>query len=159
MAKDILSFIQSVINKKFDSKNKGYDPDQVDETLDAIFEQFKAYIYDANEKAKKLLNIEEDNKSLMSELEALKKENNLLQSHINKLESSGVSMDLINKRLNNMEMRIDSSGKKATTKINNLTKTTSTNLQHNSSSTKKINATKKVSATKSVNVTKKVNNN
>lgn len=136
-SKEILVFINSIINKKFDTKNKGYDPEQVDQTIDAIFENFKSYINAIDEKTKRINNLEEDNKSLKREIDELKKSNQYLQSNLNKLESSGISLDMINKRLNNMEKEISSSSRKSVTK--------STDVE----TTKKV-GTRKISETKKV---------
>lgn len=38
MEKDIVKFIKKVIDEKFEAKPQGYDPKQVDKTLDEIVE-------------------------------------------------------------------------------------------------------------------------
>lgn len=44
MEKDIVNFIKKIVNEKFEAKPQGYDPKQVDKTLDDIVEVVSNFI-------------------------------------------------------------------------------------------------------------------
>lgn len=103
MNKDIINFIKEVINKKFSIKAKGYDPDEVDETLDSIFEKFKKYIIDYEkviDENEKLIQLKNDYEKYIKKIES---ENKVLESKIKQLESSGISLQIMNERISNLE--------------------------------------------------------
>lgn len=107
---DILKFIENVIDKKFEVKNKGYDPNSVDQTLDEIFANFSKYITKHNKLVNDYEQLSNNYKDLEKKLNESKKEAALLSSQLDQLKSGGYSMDQINKRLLQVEKNIESSG-------------------------------------------------
>lgn len=100
---EIIAFIESVIQKKFDVKSKGYDPNSVDETIDEIFSRFKVYIESFIQMSNEIETLKEDNKQLKTKNESLKNEVSLLNEKIQQMESSGFAFNTINNRLDNLE--------------------------------------------------------
>lgn len=100
---DIQNYINGIIKKKFSTRAKGYDPTEVDETLDRIFEKLTFFI-------KKVNDVNEENSVLSSKIFELKKENTDLKEENTKLKSfadevgkSGFAQHNIMQRLNKLE--------------------------------------------------------
>lgn len=101
--KDIISFIKSVIDKKFETKDKGYNPTQVDQTLDEIFEVFSDYIVKYNELVEKLKRTQDQYANLSTEYETLDKRCKMYREEITRYESSGISLHMLKKEINDLK--------------------------------------------------------
>lgn len=104
--KDIIHFLQSIIDKKFDTKTNGYDPKQVDQSLDSIVEVVGNFIARWNTLCDDYQKLKHTNKSLTEDLDTQKKQVSMLESKINRMESAGLSSAIINDRLNAVEKKL-----------------------------------------------------
>ena len=77
MAKDLNFSSDSLLNIKFKSKDRGYDPDQVDAILDMIIEDYRQLEAEGRESSKELIDQINELKKANSQLnEDLRKERN-----------------------------------------------------------------------------------
>lgn len=103
MSKDIKEITNEIINKKFNKSRMGYNPDEVDDFLDYISNNFSNFInkYEALENNyHELENKYKDATKRNNELEI---KCGLLQTQIDRLESSGHSFSILNDRINRLE--------------------------------------------------------
>ncbi len=105
---DIKKYIQEIIQKKFTKKDKGYDPTEVDKTLDDIFQNFSHYIDDYNSLSKKYDELEEKFGNLSTQYEVIEKQNKMYMSEIQRYESSGASMNLLKSKMDRLENELRS---------------------------------------------------
>ncbi|MGL4951523.1 MAG: DivIVA domain-containing protein [Mycoplasma sp.] len=103
MSQKIIKYLEDVTKKKFSTKHQGYDPLQVDETLDEIIMKVNELLGEWNDMCDKYHHIQEKNDTLTKELISSMKENSLLQGKIDHYESSGFSSAIVNERLNMLE--------------------------------------------------------
>ncbi len=113
---NIKEFINSVIKKKFEKKDKGYNPLEVDQTLDEIFKNFSHYIDDYEKLSKKYMQLEEEHGTLITKFEMIEKQNKLFQEEINRYESSGASMNMIKRRVDELADEMKKNQQKNKTK-------------------------------------------
>ncbi len=100
---DIKDFINKSITKKFSTRAKGYDPDEVDHELDnlilkikEIAEQNKLFQHELENKNKEIL-------ELKKEREGLKARINATENTIEELTKSGYHNEAIFRRLSKLE--------------------------------------------------------
>lgn len=105
MEKDIVKFIKKVIDEKFEAKPQGYDPKQVDKTLDEIVETVSQLINNWNTLCDKYDALKIKNTNFSNTIDEQKKEITMLESKLNKMEASGMSFAIINDRLNAVEKK------------------------------------------------------
>ncbi|MGL4950760.1 MAG: hypothetical protein ACRC4M_02910 [Mycoplasma sp.] len=103
MSQNIIKFLEAVISRKFATKHQGYDPSQVDETLDSIVSHVNELLDDWNEMVDKYSKLDEKYKTIITQLESVTREKSILEGKITQFESSGVSSAIINERLNKLE--------------------------------------------------------
>lgn len=120
MEKDIVNFIKKIVNEKFEAKPQGYDPKQVDKTLDDIVEVVSNFINNWNSLCDKYDTLKTKNTNLSNLIDEQKKEITMLESKLNKMEASGMSFAIINDRLNAVEKK--QSSNHATDKNNEIKK-------------------------------------
>ncbi len=106
---NIKDFINSVIKKKFEKKEKGYSPLEVDQTLDEIFKNFSRYIDDYEKLSKKYYQLEEEHGALITHCEMIEKQNKMFQEEIHRFESSGASMNMLKMKMDELEGKIEKS--------------------------------------------------
>ena len=114
-SQEIIKYINDIINKKFSTINKGYNPTEVDRILDSIIEKFSNYINMYDEVVKNNIALKQQIVDLNAKNEKLLSDLSVCRSTIDKYEKQGYSMDMFNSRLSNLE---------EIQKNNKLTKTT-----------------------------------
>ncbi len=115
--KDILEFINSVIKKKFEKKDKGYNPLEVDQTLDAIFKNFSVYIQDLEKITKKYDELEKNYGTLLTKYEMIEKQNKIYLSEIQRYESSGASINILKGQMDQLQNELKNVKKGGTKKV------------------------------------------
>ncbi|MGL4948385.1 MAG: DivIVA domain-containing protein [Mycoplasma sp.] len=104
MSQNIINFLEAVINKKFTAKHQGYDPNQVDETLDLIVNNVNNLLDDWNKLCDKYEALEQKYQISLEEKQVLKKEKAMLEGKIASYESAGVSSAMMNERITKLEL-------------------------------------------------------
>lgn len=105
--KNILN-VDKILNKDFDVLPSGYDPNQVDELLDFVIEDYKSFNKEIEDMQERMLQIEEKNKRLENELAST---SSLLQNYKTQLEDyekDGYHYAHFENRVRSLEKRIGS---------------------------------------------------
>ncbi len=105
--KKIYENINEIIAKKFSSKNNGYDPDEVDQTLDEIIEMFTKHENEINIKFSEYNAISSNNEKLKKKVIDLEHHIKTLKDELHYLNDSGVGFHKLKEDINILKRKVD----------------------------------------------------
>ncbi len=105
--KKIYDSINEIINRKFSSKNNGYDPGEVDKTLDEIFDMFAKYENDINLKFSEYDEISSENEKQKKKIIELEHHVKNLKEELHYLNDSGVGFHKLKEDINSLRKQVD----------------------------------------------------
>lgn len=100
---DIKDYINKIVNKKFSTRTKGYDPDEVDLLFDDLIEKLE---YQYNQKIlveDEMIKLKSEKEILNNQIKKLEMSNEELKSHLDQINKSGYQNHNIMQRINSVE--------------------------------------------------------
>ena len=89
---------REIVDKDFNNKFRGYNPEEVDQFLDIIIQDYKSFQDEIDE-------LRADNDRLLEQLDDLSKESDLRAQNQNSNQSTVTNFDIL-KRLSNLERHV-----------------------------------------------------
>ena len=102
---------RDILEKKFNVDAKGYRPQEVDEYLDMVIQDYNSYNRFVNNAARENQNLIEENNLLKNEIRRLKIELNTLLEEKSNPKYNSSNIDIL-KRLSNLEKAVYGNNKK-----------------------------------------------
>jgi DivIVA domain-containing protein len=117
--KKIILNVDKILNKDFDVLPSGYDPNQVDELLDFVIEDYKNFDKEIDDIQDRIAEIEQKNKKLENELSSTL---GLLESYKTKIEEyerDGYHYAHFENRIRSIEKKVGTNNNTETQQIEN----------------------------------------